>query len=342
MNRVLDTADAAFWWLRHHLAIAAVLVAAVVLGLVGLARATRDGEAPQIPAGAVAVVGDAPITESAVRRWQAIFQKATSTAQTKPSAQQVRRAAFELLASSTYVTEEAERLDVTVSEDEVGRSVDAFLEQAGATTEAARAQYLEQAGIRDAELRYQQRVALLTSKLQKRVADAVPQPSAEAVAKAYRDEPQRWARPSRRDVQAVITQDEATARSAKASLAKGDTFAAVTKRSSIDASLTETKGLIKGIEPGQNAASLERPVFAARQGVLSGPVEVQGGWMVFRVQAVTPMPEKDLEGATPAIRKELRGIAQSRATERFVTELRDRWKGETRCSDRVASPEFCA
>jgi parvulin-like peptidyl-prolyl isomerase len=341
MDRILDAADRVYWWLKHHLAVAAGLVALVVVGLVVLATRGGGEEAPKVPAGAVAVVGDAPITESDVTRWQAIYAKGTSSSTAKPTAEEARKAAFELLAGSTFILQEAEREEVAVPEADVQKSVDDYFTQSGATTPAARNEVLKQVGVSEDDLRFQQRVALLSAKLRERVSAAVPQPSADAVEAAYEKEPQRWATPSQRDVRAVIARDEATAKQARTALEQGKTFAQVVEQFSIDATLTQNKGVIKDLKPGTNIAVVERPVFAAQKGELTGPVEVEGGWMVFKVQKVTPLPAQDLKAATAAIRQDLRSAEQAKATSKFITDLRDRWKARTRCTSKVTSPEFC-
>ena len=344
MHSILDAADGVYWWLRHHLAIAAAIVVAVVLGLVALATLTGGDDTAEIPAGAVAVVGDRPITEEQLSRWQAIYAKGAAGVDpaAKPSAEQTRRAAFQLLAGSTYILQEAKRQDVDVPAAEVDKGIDAYFTQSGAKTPADRDKILQQLGIEVDDLRYQQRVSLLSTALRERVSKAVPKPSAEAVEAAYAKEPQRWAKPSQRDLRAVIAPDKASAEQAKAALEGGATFGEVTKKYSVDASLAEGQGMIEDLKPGSNAAVLERPVFAAPLGELQGPLSVDGGWIVFKVQKITPLPEQDLEAAGDAIRRDLRGAAQTKATNTFITGLRDRWKARTRCTPPVSVPEFCS
>lgn len=342
MDRILDAADAVYWWLRHHLLIAAAMVAALVLAGVGIAWATGDDE-PEIPSGAVAVIGNAPITEAQLTHWQEIYAKgaAGSGQAAKPSAEASRKAAFELLAGSTFITQEAKRQDVEVPEAEVQKGVDAYFKQTGATTPEAKAQVMQSIGIAEEDLRYQQRVSLLSAELRERVSKAVPQPSAQAIADVYAKEPQRWARPSQRTVQAVITNDEASAKKARAALDSGTSFAAVVKEYSVDATLAQNKGVIEDLKPGSNAGTVERPVFAAPVNELQGPIEVDGGFMVFEVQSAKALPAQDLKAATPAIKRDLLTIAQAKATEGFVKDLRDRWKARTRCTTQVTSEEFC-
>ncbi len=344
MNRILDLADGVARWLRHHvrvgLALGAVLAGLLVAGWVLTGDDDADADA-RLPAGAVATVGDARITQADLGRWQRIYTSAVAGA-TTPSAAHARRQAFELLAGSTWILEEARRTGVAVSAARLDRAVDAYFTQAKATTAAARAQVLQQLGIGEADLRYQQRVSLLSDGLRARVAKAVPAPSSAAISAAYAAEPQRWARPTRRDLRVVVAPTEATAAAARRSLAQGKSFAAVSAQVSPGTALTAAKGIIPGVAPGKNLDAFERPVFSAPRGRLEGPIRVESGWMVFSVQKVTPLPARTLAQATPAVRASLLSAAQRTATDRFLTDLRARWRARTRCAPSVAVAQFCA
>ncbi len=338
MHQILDLADRAYWWLAHHRLVAAGLVAATVALFVLGFRATGDPDG--IPAGAVATVGDAPIERAQLERWQAIYTKAVAGGQ-KPTAAEARTQAFELLAGSAWIAAEAKGEGVEVSEADVRKSIDGYFQQTGATGPDARKQVLAQLGVAEAELRYQQRVSLLSARLRDKVAKAVKPPSAAAVRKLYEQEPERWARPTRRDLRVLIARDEATAKQALEALRGGATFPEALGRYSADAALTEQKGVLDDLTPGSNVVAFEKPVFSAPEGELQGPVRVDGGWMVFRVQDSEALPEQTLEQATEAITTNLLAISRTAATTKYLVDLRDRWRARTRCTPLVETKEFC-
>ncbi|MCW3010862.1 MAG: PpiC-type peptidyl-prolyl cis-trans isomerase [Solirubrobacterales bacterium] len=340
MTKVLDLADRASWWLAHHLRATAAIVVGVLALLVVLFLVTGEDDGG-IPAGAVATVGDAPITRADLDRWQGIYTKAVAGAAQPPTEEEARMQAFELLAGSAWITEEADRLELSVTDGEVSESLDEYFKQSGASTPQARSQLLGQLGIGEEELRFQQRVSLISNKLRERAVKDLPAPSPAQVKKAYDEEPQRWATPSERDIEVVVSRDEATARKARAAIEGGRTFAEANTEFSSDAALTEAKGAIPKLKPGANAPSFERAVFGAEPDSLEGPVQVQGGWMVFRVKEARPLAERTLEQATKAITDDLRAVAQQGTTEKYLTDLRKRWKAKTSCSALVAKAELC-
>lgn len=343
MPNVLDEADRAYLWLREHLAVAAVLaVAFVAFAVFVLTSGGGDDGEPKIPAGSVAVVGSAPITGTQLTHWQGVYTTgATASGATAPTPAQARKAAFELLAGAQWVLEEAREQEVTVTEQQVTDSIDAYFKQAGVASAADRATLQRQLGTTDADMRFQQRVSLLAAKLQTRAADKAPKPTAAQVAEAYAKEPGRWATPSTRDLRAVVATDRAAADKARAALEKGGAFAAVSKQYSGNASLTKAEGIISGLKNGSGVDNVDRAVFSAEPGVLTGPIDTGAGWMVFKVQKSTPLPPQSLQQATKAITANLLGAAKVKAGGAYLKQLRDRWKARTRCTAAVTSPQFC-
>lgn len=342
MSHVLDAADRVFWWLRDHLLVAALLVLAIVALLVALAKA-GGSDGPAVPAGAVAVVGSASIPESGMTHWQEVFSQAsTATGAAKPTPARAKKAAFELLTGAAWITEEARKLGVTVSDAEVTKSIDAYFQQAGATTPAARTQLQQQLGTTEADMRFQQRTALLAAALQNRVAKAVKPPSAATIKATYDKEPQRWATPTKRDLRAVIAGNEATAQQAAAALKAGQSWGDVNTKYSNNPTLTKAKGVISGLTNGQSGDLVDRAVFSAPKGVLQGPVDIGAGFMVFQVQKITPLPAQTLAQATPAITASLTTAARSKATNAYLDDLHRRWKAKTRCAPTISDPEYCS
>jgi foldase protein PrsA len=338
VTAVLDRADRLLWWLGAHrraavgglLALAVVVVAAVLL--VG-----RGAGAPPIPASAVAVVGSQPVATASLAHWQSAYLHA-QTGTGKPTAAQARSSAFQLLVLSAWLEQEARAQGVRVTPAQVGQGVARMLAQFTGDT---RQQALAQLGTTEPDLRVQERVALLAAALEAKVRGRVPAPAAQAIAAAYRREPARWARPSKRDVRVVLTADAAGAAAAAKALSAGTPFATVSSRYTTDAQLAKDGGALKGLQPGTNEPAFERAVFTAPRGRLQGPVRLKRGWAVFKVQRVTPLPARSLAAATPAIRKDLAAAAQQRAVDTYLNRLRTRWRAKTRCRPAVRDPQYC-
>lgn len=343
MSSVLDQADRAFQWLRGHLPVAAVLAVAFVAYAVFVLTSLGGGDdGPSIPSGSVAVVGSAPITTSQLTHWQAVYTgAATASGASRPTPAAARKAAFELLAGAQWVLEEAKEKNVTVTAKQVDDSITAYFTQAGAATAADRKKLQDQLGTNDADMRFQQRVSLLAAKLQQQAASKAPEPTSAQIAATYAKEPGRWAKPSTRDIQAVVTADKATAEKARAALAGGASFEKANTDFSGNANLTQNKGLIKGLKNGGSGDVVDRAVFAAKVGELTGPVDTGAGFMVFKVQKSTPEPAQTLEQATKAIKDDLTAAAQDKAGRAYLKSIRDRWRAETQCVAAVKNADFC-
>lgn len=81
-----------------------------------------------IPAGAVALVGDEPVTKGQLRQRVAVLRRGQRK-RGERSARQLREQALTLLLQETALEQEAADLDVAVSEREVRRRVDRAREQ---------------------------------------------------------------------------------------------------------------------------------------------------------------------------------------------------------------------
>jgi parvulin-like peptidyl-prolyl isomerase len=342
MNSLIDGADRVFWWLRKHPPVTGgigVVVVAVVAALLLLGGDDKGGGG-KVPDSAIATVGGTPITNASLAHWQTVYT-ASNTGTAKPTVAQARQAAFELLAGSAWIVKEAERQKVVVSDADAKKATDTYLTQAATSTKLTKAALLKQMGTTEADVQFQQRVSLLAAKLQQKIVAGLPAPSSADISKAYADDAERWATPSQRDVEAVITASQADAAAAKKELEGGATFAAVNQKYSSNSTLSGSAGVLKGLKPGSTEPAVERPIFSAPQGSLQGPVKAGNGYMVFKVSKVTPLPKQTLAQATTAIKTDLTTAAQNAATNGFLAQLRKRWKPQTACRATVKSSEYC-
>lgn len=336
MANVLDAADRVAWWLREHLAVLAVLVLAIVA--LAFFALRSDGDSDGVPDGAVARVGSAQITEEELQHWQEVYAaSATASGSAAPSTEQARTAAFGVLVGAVWVLQEAKDQDVEVSDADIQTSIDGYFQQTGATGSQDRAAIQKQLGTTEADMRFQQKVALLATKLQQRATDKVAAPTDAEIRKTYEAEPGRWATPSERDVEVIITADKAKAEQAKAALDQGDSFDAVDKKFSA----SPGNGKLEKVKNGENGDVIDRAVFSAPVDQVSGPVDTGAGFLVFRVTESTPLPQQSLEQATEAISANLEAAAKGKAATAYVKGLRDRWQRRTTCAAAVEVAEFC-
>jgi parvulin-like peptidyl-prolyl isomerase len=333
-----DLADRVLWWLGAHRRESAGALALVAVVVVAAVVLTRGGGDPAIPSSAVAMVDGTPVTAASLTHWEDAY-RSSSTAGAKPTAAQAKRSAFQLLVLSTWLEQEAVRRGVRVTPAQVDDAVrQAIAQYQGATKQ----QVLAQLGTTEPDLRVQERVALLASALEAKVRKRVPPPTPQAIAAAYRSEPARWARPSKRDLRVVITAQQAGALAAAQALNAGTSFKSVSSQYNTDTQLVKGGGVLKDVQPGTNEPAFERAVFSAPQGKLQGPVQLKRSWVVFKVQQIRPLPAQSLAAATPAIRKDLTTTSQQKAVDAYLSSLRAHWRARTRCVASVRDQQYCA
>lgn len=335
---MLELADRAAWWLRNNVRVAAgaVLALAAVVVLVLVLRG--GGDSGKVPSSAIAVVGDSSVSKTDYAHWQAIYRK-TATGTTKPTDAQVAKAAFQFLVGSRWIEQEAQRQSVKVSDATVNKAAQQLFAQSKGLTKA---QVLAQAGETEDDVRYQQRISLLARSLQNKAAGKAPPVTTADIQNSYNTEPERWAHPQKRDLRVVLTSTEAQAIAAAAALKAGQSFSAVSKQYSVDTSLSQAGGVLKGMTPGTSEAGFERAVFKAQPHVLTGPVKTATGWIVFQVQRTIPLADQSLAAASAAIRKDLQSANQTKAVDRFLSDFQKHWRPLTHCDESVKPDQYCA
>ncbi|BAK83174.1 peptidylprolyl isomerase [Komagataeibacter medellinensis] len=102
---------------------------------------------------------------------------------------------------------------------------------------------------------------------------------------AYKAQAQTFSSPERRNVQIVTVPTEVRATALRAQWVDGNAWAQVQKDAGRDAAAVELPGMKLSDIPSPDLAKL---VFAAPVDATQGPVRSEGGWVVFRVTAITP------------------------------------------------------
>jgi foldase protein PrsA len=173
---------------------------------------------------------------------------------------------------------------------------------------------------------------MLTTKIQEKVTkEAKKSVDAAAVAKYYDEHKSQYGKPESRDLRIVLTKTEAEAKQAKQEIESGKSFASVAKSKSIDPTSKSTGGEIKGVVKGQEQKALSEAVFAAKQGVLGGPVKTPFGYYVYEVKAIHPSSQQALAQVKETVKSQLASTQQQTALTKFVKEFEKKWKSRTEC-----------
>ncbi len=242
----------------------------------------------------------------------------------------LRDQVLQFLISAQWISNEASEQDVKVTEKEVDKAFQTTKKQ-NFPKEADFKKFLTSSGMTLDDLLFRVRLNTLSEKLREKVTKGKDKVTPAQIASYYNKNKARFAQPERRDLRIVLTKTEAKADEARAALAGGDGWKAVTKKYSIDQASKGQGGTLLAVAKGQQEKSLDAAVFKAAKGALTGPVKTQFGYYVFQVQKITKASQQTLKEATPTIKQLLASQNQQKALDGFVKDFQKQWKEETKC-----------
>jgi foldase protein PrsA len=343
-----------------------ILFALAASGVTALALAACGND---VPAGAVAKVGDETITQEEFDKWiktaamgqaqggEAVvpdppeFTKCVAAKKKAPAPEgggkpsdselkkqceteydTLKREVMQFLIQAAWVQQEAEQQDINVSDKQIEKSFEDQKKQAFPTDKAYK-EFLASSGMTEEDILFRVRLDQLQQKLTQKVTEDAKKVSNEDVQEYYEKNKKRFAQPETRDLRVVLTKGEAKAKQAKQDLEDGDSFKSVVKKYSIDEASKAQGGVLPAVSEGQQEPSFNKAIFAAKKGELEGPVKTQFGWYVFEVDKIKPASQQSLEQSEETIRNLLRSERQQKALDDFIKDFREEYKDETNCAD---------
>jgi len=342
-----------------------------ILALVALAlgAAVFAGCGSDVPAGAVAKVGDATITQDEFDKWLATaakgnaqgasaavpdppdFEKCAAAkaktpvpkGQKKPTDDALKKQCkseydalekevMQFLIQAEWVQQEAADQDIKVSDAQIKKSFEDQKKQAFPNDKQYK-QFLTSSGMTEDDILFRVKLDQLQQKLTQKVTEDAKKVSDADVEAYYGKNKKRFAQPERRDLRVVLTKTEAKANQAKRALDSGQPFKKVVKQYSIDEASKSQAGLLPAVTQGQQEKAFDTAIFDAKKGSLEGPVKTQFGWYVFEVQKVTKASQQTLEQSKETIKNLLRSQRQQKALDAFIKSFREDYKDKTDCAD---------
>jgi foldase protein PrsA len=337
---------------------------AAALGVAAIAGCGND-----VPAGAVAKVGDATISQEEFDKWLSIavkgqaqggaaavpdppdFQKCVAAKKKTPVPQgqerpsddalkkqcktefdNVKREVMQFLIQAEWVQQEAEEQDIEITDQEIKRALEDQKQQAFQNDKQYE-EFLASSGMKEDDVLFRVRLSQLQQKLTEKVTSDAKKVSDADIEAYYEKNKKRFAQPERRDLRVVLTKTEAKARQAKRALNSGQPFKRVVKRYSIDEASKSQAGLLPAVSEGQQEKAFDQAIFSADRGKLEGPVKTQFGWYVFQVEKVTKASQQTLEQSKDTIRNLLRSQREQKALDEFIKNFREDYKDQTDCAD---------
>jgi foldase protein PrsA len=268
--------------------------------------------------------------------------KKPTTAQLKTQCKQqydaLKQQVMQFLVSSEWIQQEADNLNVKVSNKEVQKQFQDQKKQSF-QKDSDYKKFLQNSGMTEADLLFRVKLDVISNNVRTKVVKGKDKVTDAQISSYYNKNKQRFAQPERRDLLVVLTRTKAKADQAKAALDAGQKWATVAKKYSIDEASKAQGGKLPGVAKGQQEKSFDDAIFGAKKGVITGPVKTQFGYYVFEVSKVTPASQQSLAQTKETIRNLLKSQNQQKALNDFVTRFRKDYKGKTKCAKAYVIPD---
>ncbi|QWE19377.1 peptidylprolyl isomerase [Polynucleobacter corsicus] len=104
-------------------------------------------------------------------------------------------------------------------------------------------------------------------------------------------------------VSQIVLSTESAAIAVSGRLAKGDDFSKVAQEVSIDDATKVQGGSLGWVSPGQLLPAISTVMTSLKKGTTSSPIQIQGGWVIIRVEDSRSAKIASLEASKPQLRQ---------------------------------------
>jgi foldase protein PrsA len=262
--------------------------------------------------------------------------------------QQVENA-LQSLISDAWVKGWAQELGVHVSDREVRRETEREVTEQF-RTEAKLRRFMRDSGETIPDLLSHKQERLLEEGIRDKVNAKIGPVTNAMIDEYYAENQAKYHVNEQRYVRIVVTKRGAVAAAQlKRELEHGVSYAAVAKRLEAEQLPIFHHGEIKeGLEPRSlGRTSLDRTVFTARPGLITGPVDLDvgpgfedrseqdikdiDGYYIFTVTHITPAGETPLAQVKRALALELPTLLEKQELAKLIAKLRSKWRAITSC-----------
>jgi foldase protein PrsA len=234
------------------------------------------------------------------------------------------------LISTAWVFGEAESLGVKVSDKEVHKKFEEVVSKQFPNP-AEFQKFLATSGQTVSDLLLRVKSNIIAQKVQQQIAKRKANITHAQIAQYYKENPQRFAAPEKRNLKVILTRTEEAAKKAKQEIESGKSWASVAKSTSIDPVTKNNGGVLVGVVKGQEEKTLDSAIFSAKKNVVQGPIKTVFGYYIFEVTGATPGSQLTLAQAEASIRQQLIATHQRAALTNFIQEFKKKWVAKTEC-----------
>ena len=321
-----------FW--TRIIALLAALALAVAAAGCGGDNGGDDASDIEVPADAIAVVGDREISKAEYDRLLAAAEKTYEAREQEfpeagtPEFAQLRNAIVRSLVERAQFEIAAEELDVTVTDEDVETRLDELKQQFFEGDEQKYKDELEAQGLTEEQVKDDLRTRILSEKVFEKVTNEV-EVTDENVQAYYEENQAQFETPATRDIRHIVVKSKARAEQLRAQLEGGANFAKLARQYSTDEASKKDGGKFTA-QQGATVAPFDKAAFDLETGELSEPVKTQFGWhLIEAVADVEEASTQELSTVEEQIRETLLEEKKNTRINEWIEELRARFEDQT-------------
>jgi foldase protein PrsA len=306
-------------------------LAILLCALVSVALAGCGGGDEKVPTDAVAVVDGQEIAKSDFNALLAQAKKSYKNQKRDfPKAgsqeyQTLKNQAVQFLVQREQFEQEAENLDVNVTDKQVDARLTQIQKQYFGGDKKKYEKQLKEQGLSDKQVRNDIRAQIVSEKIFAQVTKDV-KVTDKQIEDYYTKNKAQYSQPETRDVRHILVKTKAKADQLEAQLKAGASFAVLAKKFSEDTGSKANGGKLT-ISKGQTVAPFDKAAFALKKNAISEPVKTEFGYHIIqplsdtKAAKVTPLKE-----VKESIRQQLSQTKKNEAMTKWVDGLKKDYK----------------
>jgi foldase protein PrsA len=299
----------------------------LLCALVSLALAGCGGGDEDVPADAVAIVDGEEIARS---DYEALITQAKKSYKNQkrdfPAAgsqefQTLRNQAVQFLVQREQFAQEAENLDVDVTDKAIDARLAQIQKQYFGGDKAKYEKQLKEQGITEKQVRNDIRAQIISEKIFSEVTGEV-KVTDDQIEDYYEKNKAQYSQPESREVRHILVKTKAQADDLYTQLQGGGDFAALAKKFSEDTGSKANGGKLT-ISKGQTVAPFDQTAFLLKKNDISKPVKTEFGYHIIQ-----PLGETKAAKVTPigevkeSIKQQLQQTEKNEAMTKWVDDLK--------------------
>lgn len=281
-------------------------------------------------------VGDRIVTRTQYeRRLRETFTEIDHNAPPEKRAalkEEARKNLVDELVGELLLKDRADRLGLSVTDEEVKDAIGRLKQQYGITTDEQFEQSLRSSGLTRADMEARLRETLLTNKVFSRELRNRSDATDAELRERYNREKDSYRLPERAHLrEIVILKPDSEAKVEEARQRATEVAAAARKSGTVFADLASTMsesgakdkgGDLGEVAKGDLVAELDQAVFNAPAGSVIGPIETKSGWHILKIEQRLPSEVPAFESVKDKLRKDATEETFQRDYKAYIENLR--------------------